>query len=151
MTVINGTPFHLHSFNPRSTSCHPHLISNLTRFPFRIAGLLASYTNCQIPLLNTNFQFEIAHQLVLQSCHTPGLNIHYTPTSTLALSGTYNFLSVLTILLQTKNTVFLFEIFNNSIFFYFISLFLRRSPADPTTRSSVFGKCRSVPPPSIFV
>ena len=37
------------------------------------------------------------------------------------------------ILLQMKNTVFLFESFYYSIFFRFISMSLRRSPVDPTT------------------
>ena len=65
-------------------------------------------------------QFEIAYQLLLQSRRT----------STLAPSGTYSFLSVLTILLQTKNTVFLFESFT-IIYFSFHFYVLRRSPVDP--------------------
>ena len=42
-------------------------------------------------------QFQTPYQLVLQSRHTPALNIHQPsppPTSTLAPSGTYSFLSV---------------------------------------------------------
>ena len=63
---------------------------------------------------------------------------------------TYSFLSVLTILLQMKNTVFLFECFTYSI--VFVSS-LRFNDAHLQTRrrqSSVLGMYRSIPP-SIFV
>ena len=66
-----------------------------------------------------------------------------------ACATTVEQLRLLTILLQTKNTVFLFEYFNYSVF-YVSSLCLNDAHLRTRRhRSSVLGKCRSVPP-SIF-
>ena len=63
------------------------------------------------------------------------------------------FVSYLNYSTADENTVFLFKSFNYYKFFHFIISSLRLYDAHLWTRrrwSSVFGKCRSVPPPFLF-
>ena len=85
----------------KSTVLSPAQISQLptthnpTRSPIRIVGPSTSYTNFLTPPLTIHCQFETAYQLVLQSQHTPSLNICLTPpASSPTPTSTYCFLSV---------------------------------------------------------
>ena len=64
----------------KPASCHSHTIPKSLS---KNAGLLVSFTNCQISPDHICRQFETAYQLALQSRHTPGLNIHSSPYSNL--------------------------------------------------------------------
>ena len=66
---------HHHSIESRSTSCHPHII-----LPFQECWFVTVIHKLpdSIPD-NIHRQFETACQFVLQSRHTPGLNIRQPP------------------------------------------------------------------------
>ena len=92
-------------------------IPNSIRFHFKIVGVLASYTNYLISSLTTFAASLKSHtNLFPITSHSRPKHPLNLP-STLAPRGNYSFLSVLTILLQTKNSVFVRKLHYYIIFF----------------------------------
>ena len=142
------TPFHHHCFEPRPTSCHPHPI-----IPDSFSRLLVCWHHTQttwfhhrphsLPVWN---RIPTCSPITSHSRPKHPLTPHFHPCP----SGTYSLLSVLTILLQRKNTVFCSKASLIPYFWFHLNVSTTVTYGPDDANKSVLGKCSSIPA-SIFL